>query len=161
MRPDTPAWEAAASGFESTTGLWQRPDAGVKRAALKALGALGVRGLKDQGFGSLSSGEQLKVILARALIRRPEVLILDEPFSLLDMASRWDLYRRIEKLADTVSIVMVTHHLEDIRPIFTHALLLKRGRVHAHGALRRVLNAASLRKFFGSLLDDFSAPKLK
>lgn len=106
--------------------------------------------LKGRQFGKLSTGQQLKVMLGRALINDPELLILDEPFSGLDIGNRKFFYGVMDSLIarGNVSVLLVTHHLEDIREGFSHGLILKDGRVFARGVKNEVLKESLLEEAF-------------
>ncbi|HEX3590892.1 MAG TPA: ABC transporter ATP-binding protein [Pseudonocardiaceae bacterium] len=119
------------------------------------LTALGVGQLADRTFGTLSEGERKRTLIARALMTDPEMLLLDEPAAGLDLGGREDLVARLTTLAmdpDAPATVLVTHHVEEIPPGFTHALLLREGRVVAAGLLDDVLTADHLSDTFGQRL---------
>ncbi|RZS82761.1 iron complex transport system ATP-binding protein [Motilibacter rhizosphaerae] len=116
------------------------------------LEAFGVAGLADRTFGTLSEGERKRVQIARALMADPELMLLDEPAAGLDLGGREDLVRRLAALAaDPASpaLVLVTHHVEEVPPGFTHALLLREGRVVAAGPVEEVLDEQHLSEAFG------------
>lgn len=116
------------------------------------LESMGVAEFADQKYGTLSEGERKRVLAARALMTDPELLLLDEPAAGLDLGGREDLLARLSRLAvDPASpaIVLVTHHVEEIPPAFSHVLLLRAGAVVAAGPVAQVLNRASLSKTFG------------
>jgi iron complex transport system ATP-binding protein len=116
------------------------------------LNQLGCRALVDREFGTLSEGERKRVQIARALMTDPELLLLDEPAAGLDLGAREALLRRLSRLARdprAPSMVMVTHHVEEIPIGFTHALLLKAGRVVGAGPLAAVLTPQLLSATFG------------
>jgi iron complex transport system ATP-binding protein len=105
----------------------------------------------NRRFGSLSEGERKRVQIARALMADPELLLLDEPAAGLDLAGREDLVKRLTELArneEAPAMVLVTHHLEEVPPGFTHALLLRDGRVVAAGPLSGVLTEENLSEAF-------------
>jgi len=115
------------------------------------LAQFGVAHLADRPFGTLSEGERKRVQIARALMTDPELLLLDEPAAGLDLGAREDLVRRLAELAedpDAPALVLVTHHVEEVPPGFTHALLLREGAVVAQGLLGETLTAANLSKTF-------------
>ena len=115
------------------------------------LGAFGVAHLADRTFGTLSEGERKRVQLARSLMTDPEILLLDEPAAGLDLGGRETLVRDLAELdGDPRSpvIVLVTHHVEEVPPGFTHALLLRAGRVVAAGPLDDVLTDDALSTAF-------------
>jgi iron complex transport system ATP-binding protein len=116
------------------------------------LEALGVAHLAERRFGTLSEGERKRVQIARALMTDPELMLLDEPAAGLDLGGREDLVRRLGLVAadpDAPALVLVTHHVEEIPPGFTHVLLLRGGRVVAAGPLASTLTSAALAETFG------------
>jgi iron complex transport system ATP-binding protein len=116
------------------------------------LAALGVAHLASRRFGTLSEGERKRVQIARALMTDPELMLLDEPAAGLDLGGREDLVRRLGVIAldeDAPALVLVTHHVEEIPPGFTHVLLLRGGRVVAGGPLEDTLTGAALGETFG------------
>ncbi|MET7392558.1 ABC transporter ATP-binding protein [Dactylosporangium sp. NPDC005572] len=116
------------------------------------LGQFGVAGLADRTYGTLSEGERKRVQIARSLMTDPELLLLDEPTAGLDLGAREDLVRRLADLAadpDSPALVLVTHHVEEIPPGFTHALIMRDGGVVAQGLLRETVTADNLSKAFG------------
>ncbi|GLU47233.1 ABC transporter ATP-binding protein [Nocardiopsis ansamitocini] len=125
------------------------PDHSRARALLARWGA--VR-LVDREFGTLSEGERKRVLIARSMMADPELLLLDEPAAGLDLGGREDLVRRLGGLAadiDAPALVLVTHHVEEIPPGFTHGLLLREGRVVDAGPLESVMTADNLGATFG------------
>ncbi len=141
----------------AVVGRWREPydelDAG---RADELLAALGVAHLAARRFGTLSEGERKRVQIARALMTDPELMLLDEPAAGLDLGGREDLVRRLADLAQDVyapAMVLVTHHVEEIPPGFTHVLLLRGGRVVADGPLETTLTASALGETFGLTLD--------
>jgi iron complex transport system ATP-binding protein len=144
--------DVVASGFDGSVGAFGRKPAGIKRAVLRKLRTFGCRTLKDRTFGSLSSGQQFKIILARALVHQPGLLILDEPFSLLDLGARIRMYQILTRLARdprSPQLLLVTHHREDLLPFFSHGMMLKDGRIYQQGRRGVVLDPASLAFAFG------------
>jgi iron complex transport system ATP-binding protein len=134
-------------------GRWQENyDLWDESRAKALLTALGVRDLGERVFASLSEGEKKRVQIARALMADPELLLLDEPASSLDLGGREDLLQRLEQLAldpHSPATVIVTHHIEEIPIGTTHALLLKDGEVIAQGAVDRVINNAIMSQAYG------------
>jgi iron complex transport system ATP-binding protein len=131
---------------------WHTYDDADHAAAADALHRLGAGHLTGRLFGTLSSGERQRVQLARTLAADPDLLLLDEPFAGLDLGAREDLLARLGGLAahpGTAPTVLVTHHVEEIPAGFTHALLLRGGRVVASGPLDEALTADHLGATFG------------
>jgi iron complex transport system ATP-binding protein len=113
---------------------------------------LGVVQFADRPYGTLSEGERKRVQIARALMTDPELLLLDEPAAGLDLGGREDLVRRLAELAadpNAPAIVLVTHHVEEIPPGFSHALLLRDGSIVAAGLIRDTITGENLSKTFG------------
>jgi iron complex transport system ATP-binding protein len=120
--------------------------------AADLLDAMGVGQLRDRRFGTLSEGERKRVQIARALMTDPELMLLDEPAAGLDLGGREDLVHRLGELAAdpaAPALVLVTHHVEEIPPNFTHALLIRGGMVVAQGPLEEALTAENLGATFG------------
>jgi len=137
----------------SVLGRWreQYDDLDHDRA-LALMNELGVGRLADRTFGTLSEGERKRVQIARALMTDPELLLLDEPAAGLDLGGREDLVSTLSVLAmDGVApaIVLVSHHVEEIPPGFTHVLMLRDGRVTACGPLEHVMTEEALASTFG------------
>src|SRR6266487_2328085 len=134
-------------------GRWQEEyDSSDVTRAVEMLDALGCAHLIRRKFGTLSEGERKRVQIARALMPDPELLLLDEPAAGLDLGGREDLVRRIARLAadgTSPTMVIVTHHVEEVPPGFTHAMLMRRGSVLAAGRLERVFTEENLSKCFG------------
>ncbi len=134
-------------------GRWQEKyDLWDESRAMALLTALGVRELGDRNFGSLSEGEKKRVQIARALMADPELLLLDEPASSLDLGGREDLLKRIEVFAKdplAPATVIVTHHIEEIPAGTTHALLLKEGSEVAKGDINTVITDLNLSNAYG------------
>jgi iron complex transport system ATP-binding protein len=120
--------------------------------AQELLVEIGIPHLADRTFGTLSEGERKRVQIARALMVDPEVLLLDEPAAGLDLGGREDLVSTLSTLAydpDSPATVLVSHHVEEIPPGFTHVLMLRQGKVVAAGLLEEELNEANLSATFG------------
>ena len=141
----------------AVTGRWRENYDDLDHArALELLDAMGVASLADRRFGTLSEGERKRVQIARALMADPELMLLDEPAAGLDLGGREDLVRRLGELASdeaAPALVLVTHHVEEIPPGFTHALLLRGGSVVAAGPLEETLTRDSLAETFGLPLE--------
>jgi iron complex transport system ATP-binding protein len=126
------------------------------RRATALLDQLGAASLAGRRYGTLSEGERKRVQIARALMSDPELLLLDEPAAGLDLGGREDLVRRLSELAadpDAPALVLVTHHVEEIPPGFSHALLLRAGRVVAQGLIGETITDDNLTETFGVALN--------
>ena len=138
------------------TGRWQESyEEFDEQRAKDLLAAFDVADLADRYYGTLSEGERKRVQIARALMTDPEILLLDEPAAGLDLAGREELVGALSELAaDPASpvLVLVTHHVEEIPPGFTHLMLMKRGGIQAAGPIHEVLTADNLSQAFGTPL---------
>ncbi|MDD4956845.1 MAG: ATP-binding cassette domain-containing protein [Candidatus Omnitrophica bacterium] len=144
--------DVIASGTNASVGFFGKINKGLLSDIEDLLSFFGMRGYGDKKFSELSSGEQLKVMLARALVNRPALLILDEPFSLLDIGARAEMYDHITTLLGAgrdMGILLITHHLEDILPVFSHGLFLKDGDIAVQGKRGDVLTEKALFSVFG------------
>ncbi len=120
--------------------------------AVDMLESLGAEHLAERTYGTLSEGERKRVLIARSLMTDPELLLLDEPAAGLDLGGREELVSRLADLAadpDAPAIVLVTHHVEEIPPGFSHCLLLSEGKVVGAGLLTDVLTSDNLSTAFG------------
>lgn len=143
--------DIVASGLAATFGRvrdYDREDAALAEAAI---GRVGMAGRSECAFGVLSQGERQKVVLARAMAASPDLYILDEVCSGLDVAARESFLRAVADIARAgrAGVVMVTHHIEEIPPVITHALVLKEGRVLAAGPAGDMLVSEILSDAFG------------
>ncbi len=131
---------------------WAAYSADDRTRAERSLARLGLEGFEQRTYGSLSSGERQRVLIARTLMRDPELLLLDEPAAGLDLAAREALVVRLGGLAADPSVgavALVTHHLEEIPVGTTHALVIAGGRSVAAGPIDRTLTGPILSTAFG------------
>jgi iron complex transport system ATP-binding protein len=141
------------TGSYAIVGRWKEDyESSDVTRAVELLDALGCAHLIRRRFTTLSEGERKRVQIARALMPDPELLLLDEPAAGLDLGGREDLLQRVAMLARdplAPTMVMVTHHVEEVPEDFTHAMLLRRGSVLAAGPVAEVLTEPNLSKCFG------------
>ena len=153
ISPDELVMDVVLTAAYAMFGRWQEKyDLWDESRAMALLTALGVRELGERLFGSLSEGEKKRVQIARALMADPELLLLDEPASSLDLGGREDLLRRIESLSRdplAPATVIVTHHIEEIPVGTTHALLLRDGVAVAQGEVASVITNQNLTQAYG------------
>jgi len=147
--PTTTALEVVVSGFHSSIGvhgaLASHVNAQQLEAARATMAELGVDGLAGTALKSMSTGQQRRCLLARALVHEPDTLILDEPTAGLDFAASFDYLGRLQKLADAGrNIIIVTHHLNELPPAIDRVVLLKQGRIVADGPKLEVLTSELL-----------------
>ena len=153
LRPQLTAVEIVMTAKNAALEPWwhtyDRTDDERARALLARVGAAH---LADRPMTTFSSGERQRVLLARTLVNDPGLLLLDEPTAALDLAGREELVATLDSLAadpTTPPIVLVTHHVEEIPPAFTHVLLLREGDVLAAGPIATTLTEANLGACFG------------
>ena len=145
--------DVVVSASYGVVGRWREAyDELDHERAVQLLTEVGAAHLADRTFGTLSEGERKRVQIARALMADPELLLLDEPAAGLDLGGREDLVSTLSVLAadpGSPATVLVSHHVEEIPPGFTHALLLREGKVVAAGPLDDVLTEQNLATTFG------------
>jgi iron complex transport system ATP-binding protein len=145
--------ETVLTAAYGMTATWREQYEQVDEDRARAfLDRLGMSDYLNRKFGTLSEGERKRTLIARAMMTDPELLLLDEPAAGLDLGGREDLVRRLGRLArDPIapSMLMVTHHVEEIPPGFTHVLMISQGKVVASGQLQTELTSVNLSRCFG------------
>ncbi len=148
--------DLVVSASYGVVGRWREEyDELDHERAERLLIEVGAKHLADRTFGTLSEGERKRVQIARALMTDPELLLLDEPAAGLDLGGREDLVSTLSSLAqdpDSPATVLVSHHVEEIPPGFTHALLIREGRVVAAGPISEAVTEETLAETFGMAL---------
>jgi iron complex transport system ATP-binding protein len=148
--------EVVLSGKYASLGLWDNYDAEDQGRALGLLRLMGCEEASTRSFGVLSQGEQQRVLIARALMPKPALLILDEPCVGLDPNARENVLETVQRLSlqrDEPTLILVTHHTEEIIPAFSNVLVLRSGRVLAQGSKQEVLTEAIMSEAFGRPLE--------
>jgi iron complex transport system ATP-binding protein len=143
--------ETVISGRHAMIGLWGEVRPEEKTQALKILRQVEATAIRDRPWRFLSQGERQRALIGRALMARPELLILDEPCAGLDPVAREHFLQFLERLArkrGAPTMVLVTHHVEEIMPVFSHVLVLKEGSVLTAGAKIKVLTSTTLSRAF-------------
>lgn len=151
--PTERALDTVLSGAYAQLDLWASPTQAERRRALGWLRFFGIEALAARAWALLSQGERQRVLLARALQARPKLLILDEPCAGLDPVARehfLGFLRNLLRKSRVPGLLLVTHHVEEIVPGFTHALLLREGGVLAQGTLSKILVPSHLTACFGA-----------
>jgi iron complex transport system ATP-binding protein len=151
--PEERVLDVVLTAAWSVVGRWRESyDPQDDTRARRLLEQMGMGALLNREFGTLSEGERKRTQIARALMTDPELMLLDEPTAGLDLGGREELLARLTELAedpDAPAMVLVTHHVEEIPPGFTHAMLLREGTVVAAGLLGETMTADNLSKTFG------------
>jgi iron complex transport system ATP-binding protein len=153
MAESEPALSIVVSGRYAMIDYWGRISRSDKARATRLLGQVECAHLGARPWAYLSQGERQRVLIGRALMCRPRLLILDEPCAGLDPAAREHFLQFLQRLArqrGAPTLVLVTHHVEEIMPAFTHVLMLRKGRVLAAGPLNASLTAPRLSRAFGT-----------
>ncbi|CAG6399291.1 ATP-binding cassette domain-containing protein [Streptomyces cocklensis] len=150
---DATAHTVVLTGHTGTVQpLWRKYDSEVRDRATELLAELEIKELAERAYGVCSGGQRARILVARALMADPSLLLLDEPFNALDLPSREDLIDAMHRLATTragLATITVTHHLEELSPAIGHVLLLKEGRVLTSGPAEQVLTGEWMTQCFG------------
>ena len=157
LRPALAARDVVMTARHAALEPWWHSYDDVDRArALECLTTMRVGHLADRSFGSLSSGEQQRVLLARTTMNVPAVVLLDEPSARLDLGGREELVQALSSMISSGNtahpappVVLVTHHIDEVPSGMTHVLLLAKGRVLSAGPIDDVLTSESLSECFG------------
>jgi iron complex transport system ATP-binding protein len=153
MADDEPALETVISGKDAMIDFWGRATHAERARATSLLRQVECGHLARRPWRVLSQGERQRVLIARALMARPKLLILDEPCAGLDPAAREHFLQFLERLGrnrNSPTLVLVTHHVEEIMPVFSHVLVLKAGRVLVSGKGRAVITSKMLSQTFAA-----------
>lgn len=152
ISPYDNAYEVVLSGAYASIGLYEETTEAIDRKGVEILKELGCLEYANRTYETLSHGERQRVLIGRALMAEPALLVLDEPANGLDFIAREMLLETIEGIAkkpDAPTIIYVTHHIEEILPVFTKTLLLKDGAVFASGHTNELVTSEGLSAFFG------------
>lgn len=148
-----PTEDIVVSGKFAAVGLvFADPTEEDFERARELMKLLGVEHTYGQPYETCSNGEKQKILIARGMMPNPKLLILDEPTSGLDFVAREELLATIEDLIrreDAPTIIFVSHHIEEVLPVFTHTLLLKDGTVFAQGKREEVLTSENMSQMYG------------
>jgi iron complex transport system ATP-binding protein len=153
IEPEQTAREVILSGRDAQINFWRRAAADEEKEAKRVLRQVHATHLAERPWIYLSQGERQRVLIGRVLMARLRMLFLDEPAAGLDPVAREDFLRFLTVLAKgpkAPTLVLVTHHIEEIAPLFTHVLLLRGGKTFAAGTRSEVLTSANLSAIFGA-----------
>jgi iron complex transport system ATP-binding protein len=152
LRMEDESWRIVVTGKFGALAMYEEISTGDKEMAMRILAAHNSEQLAMKPFGLLSQGEKQRILISRALMAEPELLILDEPCTGLDLRAREDLLSYIQGMSNTShapTLVLVTHHTEEIVPSINKTLLLADGRVVAQGNKKDVLHSERLSQAYG------------
>ena len=155
MSDDEPALETVVSGKFAMIDFWGPLSKADKNRGLSILRQIECRHLAERPWRVLSQGERQRILIGRALMARPRLLILDEPCAGLDPAAREHFLRFLERLGtrpNAPTLVLVSHHVEEIMPVFSEALILKHGKALAAGDKRKTVTTKNLSLAFAAKL---------
>lgn len=153
---DDSAYEIVLSGAFTSIGLYETPTDEIREKGISLMKELGCLDYANRHYRTLSQGERQRVLIARALMNDPSILILDEPTTGLDFLARENLLEAIDQIASQSNgpnIVYVTHHIEEILPAFVKTLLLKKGKVFSAGLTKEIMSEKVLSEFLDMEVD--------
>jgi iron complex transport system ATP-binding protein len=145
------ARQVVLTGFFATLAFYDLPTAAMRETADRMLTTVGLDQVADHAYATLSSGERMRSLLARAMVSEPGLLLLDEPTAGMDILGREQVLATMEALtrsAAKIAIVLITHHVEELPPATSRVLLLSEGRVAAEGMPAEVLRSDILSKVY-------------
>lgn len=144
--------DVVISGKFASTGLYETVTEELEDQACSLMKEWDIFHLRNKPFQVCSQGERQKILIARALITSPKLLILDEPCTGLDLYAREKLLVHVERLAGeekSPTMIYITHHIEEISPAFTHAMLMENGTIAANGKKKDVITSENMSKSMG------------
>ncbi len=150
--PQTTGRDAVVSGFFSSSTLWPHfhVTAPMWQRADEILHLLEVEHLRNKPVGQMSAGETKRILIGRAIVHRPKILLLDEPSNGLDLAAQWELRHTMRRLAQQgTGVLLITHHLSDILPEIERVVMMQAGRIVGDGSKAEMLAADRLQQLFG------------
>lgn len=151
--PQLTAFEATLTGFFATLDLYDTPTDAMRAEAQRVLAQVGLAHVADHKYATLSSGERIRVLIARALVQKPALLLLDEPTAGLDVLAREQVLATVQSMftghASPPTVILITHHVEELPPATSQILLLSEGRCAAQGTPDEVLREEVLSRAFG------------
>ena len=153
MSDDEPALDTVISGRYAMIELWGAVKRADRARGMRLLRQIECAHLATRAWRFLSQGERQRILIGRALMAKPRLLILDEPCAGLDPAAREHFLQFLQRLgrsAEAPTLVLVTHHVEEIMPVFSHVLVLKAGRVLCAGPKESVLTSGTLSEAFAA-----------
>jgi len=148
----SPGLNVVLSGYFDSNSLWNHHKVSDEQIdnAIEILKTMGIESLRRRVYGGLSTGQQRRLLLARALINQPNIMLFDEPTTGLDMQGAYQILNIMRKMMqEGTSLLLVTHHLAEISPEIERVILLKDGQIFADGTKTDVLTDSNVSKCFG------------
>jgi iron complex transport system ATP-binding protein len=148
--------DAVVCGFFASATLWPHlvVTEDMRERAAEAMALMEATHLAAKPVGEMSAGEMRRIMIARALVHRPEMLLLDEPSNALDLRAQRDLRETLRRLVGQgTGLLLVTHHLPDVLPEIDRVIMMRNGRIFADGPKRDLLTADRLGELFGRPID--------
>lgn len=153
LDPDLSAMQVVLTGYFGTLGLYDPVDDAMERGAAEMLDRVGLNHVAGHRYLTLSNGERMRALIARALVVSPQLLMLDEPTAGLDLLAREQVLATVQALFEvevaSPTVIFITHHLEELPPATSQVLLLQDGRTAAMGTPDEVLRAEVLSPVYG------------
>lgn len=150
--PELTTREVALTGFFSSIGLYDAVSSEMEATADRLLSLVGLNHVADHAYATLSSGEKVRSLIARAVVVKPKLLLLDEPTAGLDLLAREQVLATVQMMFEgdetPPTVVLITHHVEELPPATSHILLLDEGTVAASGTPNEVLRAEILSRVY-------------
>lgn len=148
-------YEVILSGYYASIGVFKHQDftPAQHNRAMEVLKYLNLEALKDRQVATLSTGQLRKAIIGRALIHKPKAFILDEPTIGLDFKAQQNFIQLLRALSKEASIIIITHHLDEIFPEITHAALMYNQTIYKQGKKEEILNSKNFSEIFGVNID--------
>ncbi len=160
IEPNTTGVDMVLSGKASTLGFFRRASEQELNEVEKLLTELNGLHLANKDMSEMSSGEQMKILIARALISKPKLMIFDEPSVFLDIAEREFFLKILEKIAKNkdLTVIFISQRIEDILPEFDYGMILKNGKIIVEGKRENVLTGKNLKTAFNVDIDIIKTP---
>jgi iron complex transport system ATP-binding protein len=146
-------YDIVLSGFRGTYGYTWKPQEAEHQKAQQVLIERGLSEYKNRKFATLSDGEKKRVLIARALVREPQVLLFDEASAGLDIVARKSLLQEIDTLSKNIPYIYVTHHIEEFPDTVSHVLFIKAGKSFDQGTKQYMIDSQKLSTLFDAQID--------
>ncbi|NLJ69911.1 MAG: ATP-binding cassette domain-containing protein [Clostridiaceae bacterium] len=141
-------FEIVLSGLKRSIGIYEKITEAEKKKTEQFIAQSGFDSMQYKNYRNLSAGEKKKTMILRSLITEPDILILDEPCSSLDLFQKEQILRTLSKIKNT-NMIYITHDITEIIPEFDHIMMLKEGKILAQGDKKEILNPENLRALYG------------